>query len=270
MVAEKQQKTPAAMDYSRLAPPAGARVAVVGGCGGIGRALVAACLTNDLQVCVLDLETSYDQSPVPGEVPFYPLDATIETNVEDAFHKLGHKWPGLDVLVNLVGFTDEKRSIEDIVPPDWDELISGNLRSAYLVVRAAIPLMHRTGGGSIINTASGLAAWIRPGYGPYAAAKAGLIAMTKTIALENAPDIRANVVAPGAVDTAFLRGGTGRTDPDADMPPRLDLAAYAKKIPLARIAVPADVVGPILFLAGEASRYMTGQVLWVNGGGYMP
>lgn len=270
MVFEKQQETPVAMDYSRLAPPAGTRIAVVGGCGGIGRALVAACLASNLQVCVLDLEASYDQSPAPKKVLFFPIDATLEEDIENAFQKLGDIWQGLDVLVNLVGFTNEKRTIKDISPHDWDELISGNLRSAYLIVRTALPLIQKTGGGSIINSASGLASWIRPGYGPYAAAKAGLIAMTKTIALENAPDIRANVVAPGAVDTAFLRGGTGRTEPDADTPPRLDLAAYAKTIPLARIAAPEDVVGPILFLAGEASRYMTGQVLWVNGGGYMP
>lgn len=270
MVADEQQNTATSMDYSRLAPPAGTRVAVVGGCGGIGRVLVTVCLANDLKVCVFDLEASYDQSPAPKEVPFFPIDATLEDNIENAFQKLGNKWQGLDVLVNLVGFTSEKRTIKDISPPEWDELISGNLRSAYLVVRAALPLIQKAGEGSIINTASGLASWIRPGYGPYAAAKAGLIAMTKTIALENAPRIRANVVAPGAVDTAFLRGGTGRRAADADMPPRLDLAAYAKTIPLARIAVPEDVVGPILFLAGEASRYMTGQVLWVNGGGYMP
>lgn len=270
MVAEKQQETPAAMDYSRLAPLAGTRIAVVGGCGGIGRALVAACLTNDLEICVFDLETSYAQSPAPKEALFFPIDATLEDDIENAFQKLGDTWRGLDVLVNLVGFTNEKREIQDISPPDWDELISGNLRSAYLILRAALPLIQKAGGGSIINTASGLASWIRPGYGPYAAAKAGLIAMTKTIALENAPDIRANIVAPGAVDTAFLRGGTGRAALDADTSARLDLAAYAKTIPLARIAVPEDVVGPILFLAGEASRYMTGQVLWVNGGGYMP
>ena len=270
MVAEKKNNSPASMDFSQLVPPAGTRVAVVGGCGGIGRELVKACLANGLQVSVLDLKTSYEQYPSPAEVSFFPLQATYETDVEAAFHNLDGIWQGLDVLVNLVGFTNKKSPLEHIEPTEWDELISGNLSSAYLVVRNALPLIHKAGGGSIINTASGLAAWIRPGYGPYAAAKAGLIAMTKTIAVENAPRIRANVVAPGAVDTAFLRGGTGRTPADTDMPARLDLAAYAKAIPLSRIAVAQDIVGPILFLAGEASRYMTGQVLWVNGGSYMP
>jgi 3-oxoacyl-[acyl-carrier protein] reductase len=117
-----------------------------------------------------------------------------------------------------------------------------------------------------VNTASGLAVRVKEGYGPYASAKAGLIAMTKALALENAPLIRANVVAPGAVNTAFLSGGTGRSSRAV----QLDVEAYAKSLPLGRVAEPEDVIGPILFLAGEASRYMTGQVLFVNGGGFMP
>ena len=79
--------------------------------------------------------------------------------------------------------------------------------------------------------------------------------------------MRANVVAPGAVDTAFLRGGTGRSGEDRQP---IDTTAYGAMVPLKRIAEPDDIVGPILFLLGSASRYMTGQTLWVNGGAYMP
>jgi NAD(P)-dependent dehydrogenase (short-subunit alcohol dehydrogenase family) len=92
--------------------------------------------------------------------------------------------------------------------------------------------------------------------------------MTKTLAIENAPVVRANAVAPGAVDTAFLRGGTGRSDETGAV--SLNIEAYAATIPLQRIAAVEDIVGPILFLLGSGSRYMTGQVLWVNGGAYMP
>ena len=118
----------------------------------------------------------------------------------------------------------------------------------------------------MVFVSSGLAQRVTPGYGGYAAAKAGLIAMTKALAAENAPAIRANCVAPGAVETAFLSGGTGRPARDAQM----DRTAYLRTIPLARIATPEDVVGPILFLLGAASGYMTGQVLYVNGGGLTP
>jgi NAD(P)-dependent dehydrogenase (short-subunit alcohol dehydrogenase family) len=123
-------------------------------------------------------------------------------------------------------------------------------------------------GASLVNVSSGLAQFVRPNYGPYAAAKAAIIALTKTLAHEHAPRVRCNVVSPGAVDTAFLRGGTGRSDEDGV--PTIDMAAYAAAIPLKRMAVPQDVVGPILFLLGPASSYMTGQSLWVNGGAYMP
>ena len=87
------------------------------------------------------------------------------------------------------------------------------------------------------------------------------------LALENAPGIRVNAVAPGAVDTAFLRGGTGRSHQDA--PARLNPQSYGQFVPLGRIAQPQDVVGPILFLLSPAAAYMTGQTLYVNGGTFM-
>lgn len=107
-----------------------------------------------------------------------------------------------------------------------------------------------------------------PNYGAYSASKSAVIAMTKTLALELAPKLRVNAVAPGLVDTAFLRGGTGRSAEDAESIVNLD--AYKAITPLDRIAQPADITGPIRFLLGPDSGFMTGQVLWVNGGGYMP
>ena len=149
-----------------------------------------------------------------------------------------------------------------------DTTIDGNLRTTFLACTAAMPLLEAGEDASLVNIASGLAQFIRPHYGPYAAAKAGMIALTKTLAHEHAPKVRCNVVAPGAVDTAFLRGGTGRSDEQQQT--TIDVAAYGAMIPLNRIAVPDDIVGPILFLLGPGSRYMTGQSLWVNGGAYMP
>ena len=112
------------------------------------------------------------------------------------------------------------------------------------------------------------------GTGTYSAAKAGLIALARGLAKENAPDVRANCIAPGAVDTAFLRGGTGRggdTAPknERDFPAGMDNRAMLATIPLGRIAVTDDIVGPILFLLSEKSRFMTGQTLYINGGRLM-
>ncbi len=129
-------------------------------------------------------------------------------------------------------------------------------------------LLEKGDAASLVNIASGLGAYIRPHFGAYAASKAGMIALTKTLALEHAPRVRANAVAPGPVDTAFLRGGTGRSNEDAA--PNIDIDAFKALNPMRRIAVPDDIVGPVLFLLGPDSGYMTGQTLWVNGGAYMP
>ena len=145
-------------------------------------------------------------------------------------------------------------------------MVDGNLGSSYLLNRAAVPRLARRGGGSVVNVASGLATRVLPGFGPYSASKAGLIALTKAVAVENAPAIRANAVAPAAVDTDFLVGGTGRERTES----HLDREGYMKMIPMRRLGVPADVVGPILFLLGPASAYMTGQTLYINGGALTP
>lgn len=256
-------------DFARLAPRAGSRVAVVGGCGGIGRALVRAALDIGLEVAVLDLPVSHERHGTPEGVRFLPLDATDAAQVEGAFAELGGAWGGLDALVNLCGFATPLVPIQETEPEAFDATVAGNLRVVYLVARAAVPLLREAGGGAIVNFASGLAFRAIPGFSPYSAAKAGVVAFTKALAVENAPGIRANVVAPTAVDTAFLSGGTGRGGDDSNER-MLDFEAYAKQVPLGRIAEPEDVVGPVLFLIGDGARYMTGQVLHVNGGSLTP
>jgi len=244
------------------------RVAVLGGCGGIGRSLVAALLAQGDAVAVLDLPVSLDRHPPPAGVVALPVDGSDAASVTAAFEALGRHWDGLDGFVNLAGFMIGMKPLRDVDPDAFATVVAGNLGTAFLACNAALPLLHKGVSASLVNVASGLAQFVRPNYGPYAAAKAGMIALTKTLALEHAPTVRCNVVSPGAVDTAFLRGGTGRSD--ENVASTLDVAAYSAMIPLKRIAVPDDVVGPLLFLLGPASAYMTGQALWVNGGAYMP
>jgi len=249
-----------------LSPVAGTRIAVVGGCGGIGRAVVRAALDCDMRVTVLDLPASLHEAPPPEAVRTIPIDVTDPTSVTAAFAGLD----GLDALVNLAGFTAAKVPVETMDPAQWDGVLAANLTGAFLVARAGLPLLREAGSdgapSSLVHVSSGLAARLMPGYGPYGAAKAGLIALTKSLAVENAPLVRANAVAPGAVDTEFLRGGTGR----GVTGPRLDVSAHAKTIPMGRIATAEDVAGPILFLCGPGAAYMTGQVLWINGGALTP
>jgi 3-oxoacyl-[acyl-carrier protein] reductase len=250
----------------RLGPAPGARVAVLGGAGGIGRAVVAAARALGIEVAVLDLAASLEAFAPPAGTPAIALDATDEAQVAAAFAELASRWDRLDGFVGLAGFATARTPLGAMTAERWDELIDVNLRSAFLAARAALPLLRRGRDPAMVFVSSGLAQRVMPGYGGYAAAKAGLIAMTKALAAESAPAIRANCVAPGAVETAFLVGGTGRPEGRE----QIDRAAYLRGIPMGRIATPEDVVGPILFLLGAASGYMTGQVLYVNGGGLTP
>ena len=241
------------------------RLAVLGGAGGIGRALVARAVAEGWRVSVLDLPASLARHPVPDGVQAIEVDATDAASVATAFARLDD---GLEGFVNLAGFLLGMRKLEAVEPEFWDEVVTGNLRAAFLTARAALPLLAKGRDAAMVQMVSGLAAFTRPGYGPYAACKAAMVSMTKTLALEAAPAIRVNAVGPGAVDTAFLRGGTGRSEEDGAT--NLDITSYSAMMPLKRIAVPDDVVGPVMFLLGRDSAYMTGQVLWVNGGAYMP
>jgi len=248
----------------RLAP----RLAVLGGCGGIGRELVAAARQRGFRVAVLDLPVSLQRHPTDNDVIDIAVDATDEVQVSSAFAALEQQWGGLDGFVNLCGFMHENQPLAETSSSVWNEIVDGDLNSMFFASQAALPLLAKGENPAMVNASSGLAQFIRPGFGAYAVAKAGVIALTKTLALENAPTVRVNAVAPSAVDTAFLRGGTGRSSEAEDV--ELDLSAYINAIPLKRIAVPPDVVKPIMFLLGEDSAYMTGQVLWINGGAYMP
>ncbi|MCO6384848.1 SDR family NAD(P)-dependent oxidoreductase [Oceanicola sp. 502str15] len=241
------------------------RIALLGGAGGIGRVLAAELLAAGDEVLTLDLLASLERHGISGGVE---IDVTDEASVDRAFSKLG---TALDGFVNLAGYNTELTPLGEMDPGYFDEIISANLRGAFLAARAAAPLLARAEGGelgSMIMITSGLASHVRPGYGAYSASKAAVIAMTKTLALELAPKVRVNAVAPGLVDTAFLRGGTGRSAEDAESIVNLD--SYKAITPLDRIAQPADITGPIRFLLGPDSSFMSGQVLWVNGGGYMP
>lgn len=257
-----------AIDFARLGPSPGSRLLVAGGCGGIGRGLVTAALETGLEVAVMDLAASAEQHPAPAGVPFFALDATDESSVRAAFASLADHWTELDALVNLIGYANAAIPLAELATEGWDDVIGGNVRSAFLIAKSAMPLL-RERRGAMVLTSSGLGFRGMPGYGPYTASKAAVVGMTKTLAYENAPEVRVNAVAPGAVDTAFQVGGTGRVDED-DAPMRHDLTPLIKANPMGRIGVVDDVVGPILFLCGPAARWMSGQTLHINGGGFTP
>jgi NAD(P)-dependent dehydrogenase (short-subunit alcohol dehydrogenase family) len=239
---------------------------ILGGCGGIGRAVVAEALKRDYTLTVLDLPRSIEHHPLPENVSIIPVDATSETSLSTARSQVESQTGPIDGFVNLCGFMHELTPLVDTPTSVWDELIEGNLTSSYLSARCFAPMIRA--GGSMVLASSGLGSVARPGYGPYAVSKAGIIMMTKLLATELAPDIRVNCVAPGAVDTGFLRGGTGRSDEKQTL--RFDIEGMSSITPLGRIAQGDDVAGPILFFLSEDAKYVTGQTLHINGGSYMP
>jgi 3-oxoacyl-[acyl-carrier protein] reductase len=262
------------MDLARLGPEEGSRVVVIGGCGGIGRSYIEGLVQAGCRIAVFDRPQAIAEAPPPDGVMTIAFDATEDAAMHDAFVQIGQLWGGVDVMTHVAGINPKQARIENIDPADYHRVLDVNLRTAVMAAREALPLLRQAGGGAMVFTSSGLAFNPEPTYGSYSMSKAALIALMKTLAKENAPAIRANAVAPGVVDTAFLSGGTGSGgragargwfDEMGELRDRI-LAS----IPLKRMAVPEDVAGPMLFLSGPASRYLTGQVLHVGGGRLMP
>lgn len=250
--------------FAGLYPPPGTRVLVAGGCGGIGRAFVAAALDHGLVPAVIDLPASIEAHPPPDGVQAFACNALHEADVRGALEQVGTRWDGAcDALVNLVGYTHERTNVEALPCTEWDDIVDGTLRSAYLISREAIPLLRNGRSPCIVHTSSTFGvrvAW--PGYAAYAVAKAGVINLVRALATELAPHIRVNAVAPGLIETDFLKGGTSQPERRE----RVDLKAYAGSVPLGRQGQPSDIVGPLLFLVGPGAAYMTAQTLHANGG----
>ena len=241
-------------------------LAVLGGCGGIGRSVVERAREQGYDVAVLDLPASLAAHPPTDGRLCIAVDATQDEQIAEAARTLREHKPTLKGFVNTCGFLTQRVPTLETAPDDWSVTLEGNLSSAFYSARHFAPLISP--GGAMVMTGSGLGASPRPDYGAYAVAKAGIAALTRQLALELAPNVRVNCVAPSAVDTPFLTGGTGRSQESNT--PILDRDAVAASIPLQRLGTPEDIADPILFLLSDHARYITGQTLYVNGGAFMP
>lgn len=250
-------------------PQTGSRMVIVGGCGGMGRALVHAARSLGIELAVLDIPAALQQFPPPPEALALACDLTREEQVQEAFAQVRERWGHIDALVNLAGYTGERIAVEDMQTHEWDAIVNTDLRGMFLVARAAAPLLrasaalgHQPAAVLISSTFGSRVPHV--GYGPYAASKAGVINLVRVLATEWAPQIRVNGAAPGVIETAFLQGGTGRPAKQT----HLDMEKFVAGVPLKRLGQPAEMATAILFLLSPAASYVHGQTLHVNGGSY--
>jgi len=239
------------------------KVAVVtGAAAGIGREVARAFAREGVRVALVDIDAegvhreaqtlSSEATPCLGLVGDVADRSRVFAMVAEAHAAFGR----IDILFNNAGIST-RCPMESLPEEDWDRVLAVNLKGTFLCIQAVLPLFRRQGSGAIVNSSSVV---VKSGgngqYAHYVASKAGIWGLTKHVARHAAAyGVRCNAVAPGTTETAFLRGLT----PERRI-------RYGQEIPLGRIAQTDDIAPVVLFLASDAARYITGELVDVNGG----
>jgi NAD(P)-dependent dehydrogenase (short-subunit alcohol dehydrogenase family) len=234
------------------------RVLITGGASGIGAATAARFLQEGAQVCILDRDAKACEAirhQLPAISDAIIADVTDLMQVEAAFAEAVRAMGAVDVLINNAGISI-RHNFLDITPEDWDKVIAVNLTGVFYVAQTAARHMYQRSTGVILQTASINGIVGQPYYADYNATKAGVIELTKTMALELAPKVRVCAIAPGYVLTPMQRAEY--TD--------AMLEEVNQKIPLRRHAKPEEIAALFAFLASDDAAYATGQVYTLDGG----
>lgn len=252
--------------YADLFRLDGRRVAVVGGASGIGRESARALAAQGAEVLVADRDfegaaatarLAAGEAPAPGARSGGAVPHELDVLDADAVRSAAARWGALDGLVVTVG-TNVRKRITDYTPGDFDRVLALNLRAYLTLVQAFAPAMAERGHGSVVGLASMRAFQVEAGQSVYAASKAGLVQLLRTAAAEWGPrGVRFNAVAPGVVRTPL-------TDQIAADPEWYD--AYARASALQRWAGAEEIAGAVTYLVSDASTFVTGSVLTVDGG----
>lgn len=233
------------------------RVLITGGASGIGAATAARFLDEGSVVCVLDRDAEARRKimqELPGLAGALEADVSNLKQVQAAFAEAIALMGGVDVLINNAGISI-RHNFLDITPEDWDKIMAVNLTGVFYVAQTAARHMMERGSGVILQTASTAGMMGYPYYADYNATKAGVIELTRSMALELAPKIRVCAVAPGYVMTPMQR---------AEYTDEM-FAEVNAKLPLRRHAQPEEIAALFAFLASDDAAYITGHVYTIDG-----
>ena len=235
----------------------GLRALVTGGGSGIGAAIAARLVRGGAKVLVVDLD--------PATSPDVVADVADTAAVDHLFSEVSRHLGGLDVLVNNVGVAGPTAQVEDTDPAAFDDCVRVNLGSMFRCTRKAVPLL-RDLPGSIVNISSSAGTFGYPLRSPYVAAKWGVIGLTKTWAMELGGDgIRVNAICPGSVGGTRMDGVIEREAALTGVPPEQLRSAYESQVSMGSFVDAKDVAEAVAFLSSSAARFITGQVLGVDG-----
>ncbi len=241
-------------------------VVITGGAGGIGRAVAERLVREKQTVVLLDVNGDAGDQVAAGfrkrgaEIKFLRVDVAQEAQVRTAFDKISAEFGRVDILVNVAGGSMHRHPLDEFPLGHWQTVIDANLTSTFLCCRAVTPAMKTQKSGVIVNISSDIAFSGDAGRSAYAAAKAGILGLTRSLALELAAcGVRVNAVAPGCIETPRVRANY--TDAEWE--------AAAKRIPLGHAGQPEDVTEAVAYLSSDAAKHMTGQTIHVNGGRIM-